>query len=285
MTIPILSDIWNGITWTIDFFFSKTPRPLQILVFLLFLLFFGAMISTVLQITGFHCNNDKEMVKTDLFDVSTNFQMLRQSANDYFQEPTITIDEVHTWSSNTCFLLLDNSTGDYEPCVNESSATCLKYYESPQCFDCETVDVGWIKQEGEWVANNIGDVCIGSAYPIEWTFIQRWLTCGGECRIPNHYKFNATEGYYDCVDLEYCGVNATKVPNSKIDELLQNADGTLLYPTATTPRNYETLIFLKCNNNYNPRLTFFGIDLFDYKIWLLMIVIYVLVMVYFSLKK
>ena len=290
MGIPIIQELWDGVRWLIDFFFNKIPRPLQFLIFLLFLLFFGVMISFMLHLSGIHCNSSKEVVKTDIFDVGTNIALIWEDSQRTFTQETLTICEVHPercGQESECYFharQLDN--GLYETC-NQSVAQpdCKYYLKDGLCHNCTNKEICF-QESMFWIfCGNWHDVCIDNAYSYDTTLFDTFTGCGSACFVPTHYMWNQTSGLYECIDSDYCGVSATKIQNPIIDEKLLRADAELVYTTTEMKKNYKNLIYLKCDNDYNPRLTFFGVDIFDYKIWLFFAVIYVLVMLMFQLKK
>jgi len=285
--IPIVSEIWDGIRWIINFFVDKVPTPLKFLIFLLFLLFFGTLISVMLHLTGIHCNSDKDVVKTEALDIKTNIIVWRET-NNVLTEQGYKISEIHRWNKLAgvdCFYLLDDSSGEHEFCKNSTDPNCEYYYRDSDCFNCTSVDAGYIWDEGSFLPTNVGDVCDGTAYKIEWDIFDRWIVCEKLCQIPEHYVYNSSTGTYTCIDLDYCGSNATLESIPRMDDLLHDSNAELIYPITQSDRDYRSVVRIKCNNNFNPRLTFFGIDIFDYKIWLFLAVIWVLVMLFFKLNR
>ena len=290
MGIPIIDEVFSGIRWLIDFFMNKVPAPIKFLIFLLFLLFFGSMISFVLHLTGVHCNSDKEVVKTDFLDVGTNLALVWEDSKRIFSEQTLTICDVHPekcGSESECYYHareLDN--GLYVTC-NQSipEADCKYYLRDGICHNCTNQEICF-QESMFWIfCGTWHDICLDDAYYSEVTLYDTFTGCGSTCYPPEHYFWNQTSGQYECKDLDYCGVGATKVQNPIIDEKLLKANAELIYTSEEKRRNYKSLVYIKCNNNYNPRLTIFGIDIFDYKIWLFLVVIYVLVILLFKLNK
>ena len=291
MGLPIVQELWDGIRWIIDFFFNKIPRPLQIFIFLLFLLFFGSLISFTLQIAGVHCNGDKQVVKIDFLDIGTNVALLWEDQKRYFTEETLSICDAHPekcGNEKDCYFFaeeLDN--GYYQECnLTNSSANCKYLLKDGNCHTCDNQEICFQDRIVLFFCGSWENVCLDDAYPSGETTAYDSLTgCGSSCYVPDNYLWNSTSGQYECNNQTYCGVNATAISNPVIDQKLLKANAQLLYPTTTKMRNYKSLVYLKCNNDYKPRLTFYGIDLFDYKIWLFFIVIYVLVILYFKFKQ
>ena len=202
---------------------------LDILIFLLFLIFFGSVVSIFLHISGIHCNTDKQIVKVDLVDIKTNLMVWREGQN-MLDEQEYTLNQIHKWNKIAgvdCFFLLDNSSGEYEFCSNTTDSNCYYHYRNSECFDCNSVDAGWIRDEGSFLPTNVGNVCSNDAIPIEWSLYQRWFDCELFCQIPEHFKFDSVNGSYVCDDLDYCGLNATIEPeirNNSVNQIKSSFD-------------------------------------------------------------
>lgn len=291
MGLPILSEIWDGIRWIIDFFINKVPAPIKFLIFLVFLLFFGTLISLTLHLTGIHCNSAKEVVKVDFTQLGTNIALIWEDSKRTYEGQTLTICDVHPdrcGSENECYFFarqLEN--GLYANCIlTNSSSDCKYYLKEGVCHDCDNQEICF-QESMTWIfCGNWHDVCIDNAYPPNESSLTSGLTgCGSACLSPEHYFWNITSGQYECADLDYCGVGATLVQNPAIDEKLLKAGAERIYPTTQQDRDYRSVVTIKCNNNFNPRLTFFGVDIFNYQIWLFLAVIWVLAVIFFKLKK
>jgi len=291
MGLPIVQEIFDGIRWLIDFFIDKVPRPMKILIFLLFLLLFGSIISLFLQLAGVHCNASKEVVKVSTFDIGTNLALVWETSKRTFIEENLTICDVHPercGSEHECYFFARQlDTGNYEECNTTNTSTDCKYYlKEGTCHNCTDGEICFQDSIILWFCGNWHDVCLDNAYPSEHGTLTDSLTgCGSSCYVPDHYLWNQTTGQYECVDSQYCGVGATIEADPIIDQKLKKAGAELIYKVSEGRQSYTRMIYIRCNNDYNPRLTFFGIDLLDYKLWLLMIVIYVLVVLFFKLKQ
>jgi len=279
--IPILEDIFNGIKFLINFFMDKAPKPIKILFFLLFLIAFGNMIVWLLHLTGLHCNTDKEVIKTDTFDIVTNVKILWSASQGTLTGQTATVQEAHPytrfvyWQSalDSCTWYMKNDSGSFTICNNINTTDCFYYYRQADCHDCTPIDVGWIYNPNSLINWNYeGEVCGDGARYQDNSWFKNIFACESLCNIPEHYSWNYEDGLFECEDLDYCGLNATEEPDTEIDFLLKQAGGELLYPT-NAEKSYDRLITIKCTDNYNPELTFFGIPIFSYKIWLMLIII------------
>jgi len=292
MGFPIISEIWDGIRWFIDFVFNKFPKPLLYIIFLLSLIVFGSFISWTLQIAGIHCNSDKDAVKVTLDNSNTNFmEYISFNANLLFYEEDIilkgdnlSICQVHPQKcgrENDCYLYAKEiEFKNYEIC-NQTNSTpeigCNYLLLGAGCHDCITKTITLQNKffalfTGDWY-----DVCVSDALPYgRDNDSDIWSDCFGDaCVVPKYYYFDMETGQYICTNLTICGTNST-YRNSRLDEMLETAGAELIYPPISNNNDYRKAIQISCSNDYKPRLTFFGIDIFDYKIWVLLTIIYVM---------
>lgn len=293
MGLPIVEDVFNAIKFSINFFIDKTPKPIQILIFLVLLLLFGNMMSWMLHIAGVHCNADYKPVKMDTINIVSNVKIFWWVAKGDLDTPTATIDDVHPWTryitlqgnQETCVFILKYDGEKYVQCDNLSDPTCLFYYKNAECFNCSVTDIGWFYEPGSWWKWYwAGEVCGGDATRISDRSTWLNIKCDTLCSIPEHYAWNVSEGNYYCIDLDYCGVNATKEVDSRVDEELKNGGAELMYPGEYS-RNIDTFIQIKCSKNFNPRLAVYNLDVFDFRVWILIIVVYVMFIFLSKVKR
>lgn len=282
MGLPFIQEVWDGLRWLIDFFFSKSPRIVKLLFFLLFLLLFGNMISWFLEFGGVHCNSELEPVKVSSLDIITNSRLFWYKTDGSFIGDNLSFEEVHPYSNEAdtpildcIFYLKDNGGGDFVDCLGTNETGCEFYYRKPDCYNCSTVDAGWVdlSEQSNFGLFYVGDICQGEVRKgTDYFRPQEVLLCDSTCSIPNNYHWDTEEGMFFCDDLDICGDNATPKANPKLDEILNNADAELIY-TTKSKKDFNNVLLIKCTKNYNPRLTVFGIDIFSYKIWIMLFVI------------
>lgn len=293
MGLPIVEDVFNAIKFAINFFMDKTPKAIQILVFLILLLLFGNMMSWMLHISGVHCNSHKEPVKVDTIKIVSNVKIFWWVAKGDLDTPTATIDDVHPWTRyitfqgnlETCVDILIYDGNNYVACDNLSDPNCLYYYKNADCFNCSVTDIGWVYALDSFLNWYwVGEVCGGDVTRIHDR--STWLNfkCDSLCSIPEHYAWDVSEGNYYCIDLDFCGVNATKEIEPRVDAELRDAGAELMYPGEDS-RTIDTFVQIKCSKNFNPRLTIYGLDVFDYRIWILIIVVYVMFIFLSKIKR
>lgn len=292
MGIPIVQEVWDGIRWLIDQFTDKAPRPLKVILFLFFLVAFGNIIVWFFHLGGIHCNTSKEIIKIDAFDISTNVKILWKLSKNPLTSETVTVEEANPYvkyaylqsTLESCTLFMKNVSGKFQMCEVLNESGCFFYYRQGNCHNCSVIDVGWIYSPntfGNWKYE--GSVCDDGARYKSKSLFQSYYSCESLCEIPEHYSWNYDEGIFECADPDYCGVNATKIPDNELDFILKQSGGVLLY-SGEEGELIENVFRLKCTEKLNPKLTLFGsddyegIDIFSYKIWLLLVVIYIMFM-------
>lgn len=291
MAIPILSDVFDGIKWVIDFFINKVPTPLKFLIFLFLLLIAGSLIPVVIHLSGVHCNSGLHVVKTSPLKVVENVRIMFISRDDVYNSsafvPTTNVPFANcVW--NVC-----NNSGTYyyylaDECENETTEYKLQsagdYFG---CVYCNKTSIDVRSADGYY--DNLNYVCDGDAYKIPYDemnwFQKTFCDEQNDCMPPVHYYFDSTTGLYTCLDLEYCGVNSSNYTvNYLIDETLLESDAKLLYPNVDSD-DYRKALLIKCNTEMKPELTFYGVNLFSYVFWVLIMIIYILIMFLFKLNN
>lgn len=288
MGLPVIQELWDGLRWLIDFFVNKLPKPILFLIFLLFLMVFGFLISWVLHLSGIHCNSASEVVKVDLFKLGTNANILWETKDGVLRGQEVTICEAHPkkcGKEHDCyFFALELDNGRWAECnITNSSANCIYLLKEGSCFNCTSKEICF--EEAMWwiICGQWHDVCIDDAYAYHedysMPFDCNWYT---DCGIPKGYMWNSSTGKYNCIDQDICGANATYT-NTILDDKLDRAGAKSFYTGEKS--SMEKAVYIKCDKNLNPDLTFFGFPIFDYKIWLVIMLIFVLFIFLNKIKR
>lgn len=280
MGIPIISEIQQFFQWILNFFINKSPRALKILFFLLFLLFFGIIISYFLHIVGVHCNSDKEPVKVSMLDISSNVDILWETdPGRLLKGNTLTICEVHPskcGSERDCYYFMRQlPSGGWTLCnETNSSSECRYYLNDGSCHNCTYREICVLENQNWFFCGTYYDVCMGDAYFGGSQGTDFLTKCGSTCYVPENYVWNHTTGEYHCLDLDVCGDSA-QMAVPAVDSKIEKAGGRLLYEDSEQ-RSFERIVGISCDTNLNPNLSFFGINIFSYKLWIFIIIIYIM---------
>lgn len=300
MGIPVVSEIFDGFRWIVSEFFSKIPRPLQLIIFLLFLVLFGFVLSFSLHLFGIHCNSAKEPMKVDFREISTNLRIIGYTADPFLTGDNLSLVDAHPdleGETDQCFRYakkIDETLGGetWESCINSSNTTGCSFLWLPraECFNCSTVRSICLDPDlgggiGAFLCNH-QDRCTGDVYgniDLEG-FNFRCFGDPGDCSIPSGYTWNSSTGRLNCVNQDICGVNGTR-QITKLDDKLKSVNAELLYNPNIDQGSYHRFVSVGCTNALNPELKLFGlIPLFNYQIWLIVMVIAALFMFMYKLR-
>jgi hypothetical protein len=245
------------------------------MIFLLFITIVGLLMSSMMHIFGVHCNSNKEVVKTDALAFWDNARVMFAS-NEVLSGSSYTLEQLYpklTFSDVVFWGRLNHTVGLYEDCNENDSTGCLYYLLHGACYNCTYGDVCIAKTLffcGQYV-----QICKGDAY--EWTSgsIGSSAVCLQDyAKIPHNYLWNATSGQYECANLAVCGPNATGVANTQLDDLLQSM-GAKSYYTDSSQKSINRVVGITCIG-YAPSLAFFSFPILDFRVWVLIAVIFVM---------
>jgi len=293
--VVIISDIIDGVKFIINFFMDKAPRPVQILFFLLLLVAFVSIIPFFLHLVGFHCNSDGKIVRLSPLKVISNTELAFMGKGEIINS-TSYLPESIVGNTVSCRKPVCIVGGKYYwQSETECSGQTIVYpylstgHSLTRCFDCSGDD-NLTTIHGSFSNTETFYLCLGDAYPRNlsnvgiFTLYYQTLYCSEDrCEPPIHYYYDYDTGLYVCKDLDVCGGNNTVIISS-VDDLLENAGGELYYPSSIDNKDYRSLVKLTCSDNLSPQITFYGIPVFDYRIWLMLIVIYVMFMFLSKIK-
>jgi len=246
-TTDILTNIINGIRSFISWFIAVIPKPLLAVIFLFFILFLANFtIPLFSNALGYHCDTNGQVWKVSEAQILTNFDLYRHKPD--LEAPNY-VD----------IPLLCGGSGRTATPV----ATCSNCSLNNTEFGRPT--------------------CAGDGYRLDnYGFFLNlecnWIGCAPEV----DYFYNYSEDRFQCF-ADWC-INRTL--NDYNNALYESEGATPIYMDEGDNRSVTQMIYFKCQNENptNIRLTLFGIDIFNYKIWVALLVIGALLYV-ISLKK
>ena len=126
--------------------------------------------------------------------------------------------------------------------------------------------------------------CEADSFRIENEDKSFWkrITCGGVlgCEPPEHYYYDSAINLYVCADDTCTGITAGQIWNEK----LMAEDGKYLYPEGDKGgKSYTNFVGIGCKD-IRPKITVFGIPIFDYQMWILGMLVFMLVWFYTRIK-
>jgi hypothetical protein len=231
----IFQSIIDGIRSFISWFFSVAPKPLLYFFFLMFLILMGNfLIPLISNAFGYHCDGSGTVWKTETFDFISNLDLLRHKPD------------------------LENEIYRDLPFMCD-----IRPQFMVKCTNCSYNGTGLFESQ----------YCVTTGYPLaEYTSFTKKLICNTYgCKPPKGYVYNYTIDKFQCVE-DFCVNETLNDYNQKIYKI----EGAVpVYYDSYGNFSAQNVIYFKCkaNNPTNIRLTFFGLDIFDYRIWLMFILI------------
>jgi len=288
-------DFLTGITNGIKTFIDNTPKPVKFIFFLIFILLLGGLINSSLNVFGVYCDSNDNPVKVSLasgvalIGKVPDYELLN-SNQVKLNKVFLTSEDKHT----DCSVLLTEGTVTFE----DETTTDIKdieggvwVYDGAYCTDCEEVriknsDVGLLSNV------NAGDLASGVCWgdvdrKINYSNWWKKSVCGsGECEPPINYKYSSDLNRYICVD-DSCLSQTGQGQNSgaKWDEELKKKGAERFYPEGITNELSDINAVGFVCEDLKPKLTFFGIEVFNYRYWILIMVISVMMYFLFKFKR
>jgi hypothetical protein len=286
MAIPIVSEIIAFIGHIL----SVMPKSVKYIIYLAILFAVLSVIPLFLHMTGIHCDSGKNIRTTSLFSIYDNYQISRLSKEDIYNitnyKARVNPNLLGIGDKITCAVLLrydhtsfftdyyavcdrNDTISNNTDCVHALRIVNYKglFNSDPKCYTCDD------KRPVEFIAPNEGlhdQYCFSEAYP------NNASECPDldNCDIPYGYYFNNVTGYFVCSDLSVCGANGTNKLVFDVDVKLDTLGAKRMYGSSIGEDDYNNVIQFKCyGNSLDPQLTFMGVPIFDYRLWLLMTIL------------
>ena len=237
----------DSIRSLISWFFQTAPKPLLFFFFMMFIILLGnTVIPLIANSFGYHCDTSGTVWKVESTSILLNYEILRN-------KPSI----------DGAFMNIPLACGKAET-LNFNLALCT---------DCTTEKTN---------TSSFFGYCVGDGSPLPKELYTSWqqnIYCDWlNCKPPSGYIFNYTEGKFHC--LAYWCLNETL---DDYNDNIRAAEGaTPVYILDDDKYKGRNIVYFKCpiNNPVNIRLTFFGLDVFDYRIWLMFLLLSMIIWVY-----
>lgn len=232
------------------------PKPLKTAIFLMLLLIFAAIFGYILNVFGVHCNSEDTVYTIPVYNLYGNIELIvKRPALEEIRSGALQPESI------TSILTMK--------CVHYTNSTY--YFEGAYCTNCNWTVLDNIFSETK--------VCEGDVYPYpDKGWFKTWIceSQGLGCDVPENFFFNQSSGYLQLTDpnLE----NVTTASDMWNDKLVNNGGRELYLSTDTDTKAYDKAFRLTCED-LSPTLKFYGIPMFDFRIWLFLIVIGVFIAV------
>jgi len=280
-----LGGIVSGAGSLIQSFFEVLPKPIKFVIFLILILLLGSIINFSLQIFGVFCDSADNPVFIGA-NVFSNAGLL-----DEIPDPeTIGLEAIKPSSTQRTTLRCGFCTDDIKIRYVESGVienitqdTC--FYPDMGCIECLGDLVNFANEIN--ILGSADEWCMGDARRKdrdEMSLMSKWF-CGakwfGRCEPPEHYYYDSAINQYVCEDETCMGITAGDIWDSK----LLGKGASYLYPEGQREGvSYEKFAGITCKD-LKPNITVYGIPIFDYRIWLFLMVCVILVGFYFKIKR
>ena len=271
MGLPIIGDIYAFISDSVKNALDIIPRQLKFILFLfLITIIGGALLPIFLNFMGVFCINDVQATGSVLHPVN--------NLNTFLAVMELREEDI-------------NSTGYLDVELN-----CVKlinnftYYDGGYCTNCTRINNTNPAYDSEYGGNNLGR-CGDDAYRIaevnkswgqkafcESLGVESWIATG--CEPPLNYRYDYTIEKYLCLDNTVCG---NETPQMRIINDLR-VKGYDIKPINSTDDTPGWLPVVSCVKQ-KPRITLFGLDIFDIKVWLFFIFLGLLWFIYAKVQQ
>lgn len=291
-TVDVFGAIQRAISWLL----TTAPKPLLYLLFLLFLVAFSALFGFILNTTGNFCDTAGNEYQTGALQFSTNFQLIsNMPSEEELDSETLDADAYTKGTIIECSYLYNNETWVYYTRGNktEKELPTNYYFKDDGCIICEQSVYAYTTNTLIGGRSTRINICLDQKiYPKSYeqmSFLEK-RTCGeslGRCAIPEGYYYDAENDIFVC-DSDLC--RSEDGETNTVGELwnlkLKEKGATMKTPSVYGDRDYRNAVRIECEEgDLTPKLRFFGINIFDYKLWLLLMVLSALAWAVFKIKK
>jgi len=292
----LLNKRGNGVTDILGNFFSLLPRPLQLVLFLLILLLIGVIIQFLLQVFGVYCNSADQPVNVGIGLDSVTLWLHKPSFEDLNKEGIALnkIIAISTKKETDCSIYITDGYLIDEFGNQEEITEGEWFYDGAFCTDCEVVKIfnaslNFISRGDFDIWNG---VCRGN---VNFKDDKGWYkhfwcdTMKKEfCQPPRDYYYNSGTNMYVC-NAEACSKSTSETIKDNWDNTLNDAGATFIYPEGLSGeidsyKDYRRAVGVTCKD-LAPQIAIFGINVFDYKLWILIFLLSILFWIYWKIKK
>lgn len=284
-----VTDFLGGLQRGISQFLQTAPKPILYLLFLAILLLIGSLMGFVLNLTGQYCDTAGNEYSVPFLQVSDNFRLLiNMPSNDELDTTTIDPNDAG-FNYET---VVDCSYYVLDGVIRYSNGTLVNisdqylFHDTGRCTNCD--------EEVVLITNTLQNerYCFSDILypkPYENRSLAGKLFCGnflGSCTIPEGYYYDRSQNLFICDD-PLCLVNGSESSvGQRWNLLLRDVGANLREPSVYGDRDYRNAVSVECDaGDVKPHLRFFGIEIFDYKLWIFLFILGVLIWTVINFKR
>jgi hypothetical protein len=281
--IPVVSDILNAIGSSIQWLTQSAPTPFRIIFFLL-LLFIGiGLLSLAVRVVGYHCSSTGVPMKISTFNLYSNIKLITNTPDPTDLNSNLRSVEdsgifVSTTFAKDCGIKNSNAT------ITDENGTVTdwsnKYAYSIALVKCVTCDhyYTYTKPGNQFLSQSEQGVCTTDSYRIpnaDKNVMQKAFCGWYVCEPPINYYWRQSDNRYVCTDLGVCG-NYTV--GRQWDDDLASAGAVPVYPGGFSQETDVNSVFsFQCDDSLRAQLAVYGIPIFDYRMWVIGILLMVII--------
>lgn len=285
--VNIVSDTFSYIRDLFSLMLSKAPKIVYPILFLFFILIIAGLMNFFLQMTGFHCDMDKNTVKTSTFNVPDNWDIWQFEISDQTVNSTIINMENTGWGVSKCSKTVTDGYYIFGNGTQVNFTDEISFYDGEFCGICEE-SVRVFGNDAETVFGVSGRrLCLGDVFRssnISGRYLLFWSKkelcesgVGGafsnkQCMPPENYFFDSSENFY--LSMFDTGEGIT------LGETYNNLLFTQYKAVHFSFHNETKIVDVSCNNDFEMELTFFTINIFNFTLWVLLFILGAVIMVY-----
>jgi hypothetical protein len=284
-------------------FFQTLPKPVKFIIFLAILLLIGVIIQYSLYIFGIYCDSANNPVKLSS-GIFANIGLINEIPDDMslLDKEVVEIEETPaTKILGKSVSLCSQYYSDYRLRSSNGTETWFYnegryFYDGTYCTDCEAVRIlpiiytnanrsSYTPQASE-KKYCLGDVQHKENYGGLFGWMKKSIclsssdVIGGACNPPKNYFYSYQINTYLCANNNCTGITLGQI----WDDKLKNSGGVSLYPNGdNVTKSYTSAVNIKCED-LSPKIAVFGIPVFDYKLWFMILLIGVVLWVYMKIK-
>jgi len=293
MGIPVISELFSFLQSLVQ----SMPKAMKYILFLFFLIVMLWMMPILLHLFGFHCYHDKTVMSTPAYNFIGNMEIAFANPNEVYNQSKFT-PKISVWNigSDTTTILtryIDDSTREECLLSNKTDCSYGLIYKSgfltntPSCINCTNFTCGQVAMLAGFTETTC--LCLSDAVAKskdELGVIKMTLTCNEKLNSnfavpPLGYAYNYTDNTFTCIVQTICGASSPRVRYT-INEMLDEQGAKAYYPPNLKREDINSTILIKCNNDYQPEITIFGIPIFSLQLWL---GFFILGLLFFFLSK
>jgi hypothetical protein len=262
------------------------PKPLIFLIFLAILLLLGQLLTYIFNIFGVYCTSGGIPMT-----IGFNPLYTAELIGDIPDSSTVGLNDVplnkvlflNTNKGTDCSVRIPSGTMTFPNGTTRNFTTPMWFYDGAYCTDCLIVKITDYPSTGFFADPETkpeAGMCYGNVWKkpdTEKSWWKKW-TCGdtsgsAECEPPEHYYYNYQSNTYTCDETETQCTQTTV--GQKWDETLKSKGATPLYADAygeTRDISHTKMLSIQCKD-LRPKLTLFGIDIFNLTYWLILMLL------------